>query len=320
MCTPLSQPESPALLFVSGLNQPRGMAFDAEGNLYVAEAGARIVATSGEEPADLNHSGRLLRIDANGHITTVAEGLPYTYSPASGDAGVTDVAILDDSLYLLTGEGYDDQLSRTLFRLTAAQTLQPVAGFLNFAIGMASSTEQVIGSVTSNPYSLAVAPDGSAFYIADGATGRILRVTDNGQIRVFAELPGMPPLAGMTFGPDGNLYVAMFSLLPHLPGSGELWAADPSGKLTLVLKDLTMPIDVAFDAAGALYLLEFGAGPQADRPYIPGGGRLLRIAEDGTRAILLDHLDYPTSLAFSPAGDLYIATGEPSARRARAQF
>src|SRR3954470_18612308 len=63
--------------FATGLNQPRGMAFDAAGNLFVAEAGALDpAATSGSLP-EINHSSRVLRIDTRRHVTTVVDGLPY---------------------------------------------------------------------------------------------------------------------------------------------------------------------------------------------------------------------------------------------------
>jgi sugar lactone lactonase YvrE len=154
---------------------------------------------------------------------------------------------------------------------------------------------------------MVAAPDGSLLYVADGASGRVLRVALDGKISVFAELPGMPPLAGLEFGPDGRLYVADFSAGPHAPGSGAIWAADRSGKLTPAAAGLTMPIDVGFDATGALYVLEFSDGKRPAQPYAAGLGRLLRIERDGTRTVVLERLNYPTAMAFSRTGDLYIA-------------
>jgi len=113
----------------------------------------------------------------------------------------------------------------------------------------------------------------------------------------------------MAFGPDGRLYMAMFSLRPHLPGSGAVWSADSSGQLAIAVQGLTMPIDVGFAASGAMYVLEFGQSAQPDRLYPSESGRLLRISEDGAPVVVLDRLNYPTALAFSPTGDLYIAVG-----------
>jgi sugar lactone lactonase YvrE len=163
-------------------------------------------------------------------------------------------------------------------------------------------------AIAANPYAMVSAPDRRALYVADSASGRVLRVTLDGDIRVFAELPNMPPLTGLAFAPDGKLYFADFSTLPHAPGSGAIWAADPSGKLAVAVGGLTMPIDVGFDSAGTMYVLEFGDGRQRGQPYADGG-RLLRIEGDETQTVVLDRLNYPTAMAFSRTGDLYIAVG-----------
>ena len=130
----------------------------------------------------------------------------------------------------------------------------------------------------------------------------------------------MPPLTGLAFGSDGRLYFADFSALPHAPGSGAIWAADSAGKLMPAVTALTMPIDVGFDNAGALYVLEFSDGRRPAQPYAAGLGRLLRIERDGARTVVLDRLNYPTAMAFSRAGDLYIAVNGPGVRQNRALF
>jgi sugar lactone lactonase YvrE len=286
--------------FASGLNQPRGMAFDEAGDLLVAEAGTRAT------PAGGSPFGRVVRIDPRSKLSVAADRLPFTYLPQYGDVGVADVAIVDGTLYLLTGEGRD-ALARSVLRVLPDRSVQPVASLLNFAA--AGLPRDLIGSgiVAANPSAMVASPDGSALYVADGASGRVIHVTLDGGIRLFAELPGMPPLTGLAFGPDGRLYFANFSVLPHSPGSGAIWAADSAGALAVAAEGLTMPIDVGFDAAGSMYVLEFSDGRRPSQPYAAGLGRLLRIERDGARTVVLDRLNYPTSMAFSRAGDLYIA-------------
>jgi sugar lactone lactonase YvrE len=311
-------PRPAAEPFATGLNQPRGLAFDDAGVLYVAEAGALDPQAAAQSPVATNRSSRVLRIDPSRQIATVVDGLPFThYTEAGTDIGAADVALLGGSLYVLTGEGYDERLSRAVLRVVPGAPPQPVASVQNFAMA-GSRLSQMIGAnaIAANPYAMVAAPDGSAFYVADGASGRVLRVMLDGSIMVFAELPNMPPLTGLAFGPDGRLYFADFSPLPHTPGSGAVWAAQPSGKPAIVAAGLTMPIDVGFDAAGAMYVLEFGDGRPAEQPYTGGSGRLLRVERDGTRTVVLDQLNYPTAMAFSHAGDLYIAlSGAFSASR-----
>jgi DNA-binding beta-propeller fold protein YncE len=296
-------------LFATGLNQPRGMAFDEAGNLYVAEAGALAPGDAGPVAPIINRSSQVARIAPNGQVTTLLAGLPFTNYVAAGDIGATDVALLAGDLYILTGEGYDDQLSRAVLRLAPDGSPQPVASIRQFveAIAPPDSRMSAGESYAANPYAMLATPDGQALYISDGASGRLLYLGLDGSMRMFAELPDNPPLTGLAFGPDGQLYVALLSALPLAPGNGAIWRVDPSGALAVAVSGLTLPIDVSFDAAGTMYVLEFGAVGPAARPYVAGSGRLLRIGPDGAPSVLLEQLNYPTAMVFSGKGDLYIA-------------
>ena len=303
--TPSISPEP----FVVGLNLPRGLTFDEADNLIVVEAGTRAIDADDASPTYTNHSSRVLLVTPNRQITIVANGLPFAYLPALGTGvGATDVAVMAGARYVLTGEG-PDPLSRSVLRIAPGDLPTPIANISNFAAKGVSSDLMNSGVIRANPYALVAAPDGSALYMTDGASGRVLRITLDGTIHTFAELPDSPPLAGLGFGPDGRLYFTAFSPLPHVPGSGAVWVADASGTVARVVAGLTMPIAVGFDASGAMLVLEFGDGRQSQRLYVAGVGRLLRIASNGRRTTLLDHLNYPTAMAFSHAGDLYIAVG-----------
>jgi hypothetical protein len=95
--------------------------------------------------------------------------------------------------------------------------------------------------------------------------------------------------------------------LPLAPGNGAVYVIEGEGSLTTVVTGLTLPIDVGFDLAGAMYILEFGDGGTPAQPYTPASGRLLRLPTSGRPVVILDQLNYPTAMAFSPGGDLYIA-------------
>ena len=53
---------------------------------------------------------------------------------------------------------------------------------------------------------------------------------------------------------DGSFYVTLFSGCPHTSNSGELVAVDSSGQQRTVAGGLNMPIDVAVDAAGSIWI------------------------------------------------------------------
>ena len=255
------------------------MALEADGSLLVAEAG--VVGPADEDtPVEINTSGRVLRITPARQIEVLADGLPFTHDAASGtDVGPADVALLQSERFLLTREGHAP-LSRLLLRLTPGAPPQQVVSVLNFAMRDILLAKMVGGAgVQANPFAMAATPQGGAFFLSDGASGRVLRACLDGAITVFAEVPGMPPLTGMAFGPDGRLYVAVFSVLPHTPGTG------------------------------ALYVLEFGDGRSPREPYAAGAGRLLWITADGARRVVLSHFDHPTWMLFTPTGNLLIAVG-----------
>ncbi len=294
--------------FAAGLNQPRGLAFDAEGNLYVAEAGMIDADADTRSAPIISHSSRVLRFSPDGQRATVVDGLPFTNYAAAGDVGATDVLVLDGTLYVLTGEGYDDQLSRAVLSATRDGLPEPVANLFHFVEQTTTLDSSMgISTLASNPYAMIAAPDGHTVYVSDGASGRVFQVSLDGTIRVFVEVPNKPPLTGLTFGPDSQIYFAVFSALPLAPGNGAIWTADGSGKAAVVVPQLAMPIDVAFDNTGTMYVLEFTSRLNPDELYASDSGRLLRIAQDGTQTVVLDRLNYPTAMTFAPTGDLYIS-------------
>ena len=114
-----SQPGANITVFATGLDNPRGLKFNADGVLYVAEGGRGGTNTTSESqctqvpppvgPYSGGMTARISKISSQGERTTVAEGLPSSQtSPALGGevSGVSDVAFLDGKLYaLLAGAG-----------------------------------------------------------------------------------------------------------------------------------------------------------------------------------------------------------------------
>lgn len=307
---------STSQLLVSGLNQPRGLVFGADGDLYVAEAGLIDLQADDRSTPIISHSSRVSRISPDGQRTTVIGGLPFTNYRAAGDVGAADVAMLGGTLYVLTAEGYDDELSRSVLRVTHQGRSESVANIFRF-VERTTIFDSAMGisTLATNPHSMVAAPDGRGLYVTDGATGRVFHIMLDGTIRVLVELPNKPPVTGLTFGPDGRIYFALFSALPLGTTNGAIWVTDMNGEAAVAIPELTLPIDVAFDAEGTMYVLEFTDRLVPEVLYAHDGGRLLRIAKDGAPSVVLDKLNYPTAMTFGPTGDLYIslngAFGEP---------
>lgn len=316
----------PASTVASGLSNPRGLNFAPNGELFVAEAGKGGPGPCVPSPVPGNgnrcygETGALTRIIPNeaapaGSFQRVLTGLPsLVLGNGIVEGGATDVAFLGSAPYVLLGLGGNpvvrDQLGGkaamlgTLLQATPSGQYKMVADIA----GQEAIDNPAGGPIDSNPYGLLVQP--GRRIVADAGANALFENLANRTTSVFAT-PTIPDgrdsvPTTVVEGPDGAVYVGLLTGGPFFVGTAPVLRISSDGSsIETYAAGFTAIIDIAFDAGGALYVLEAIRGVP---PFPPGFGvgRLLRQCPGGARSELLAGLTFPGGVAIGPDGAAYL--------------
>ncbi|MCW3091618.1 MAG: inlA [Ferruginibacter sp.] len=221
--------------FVTGLNGPTGLAFNASGNLFVAE----------------QYTGSIRKITPAGVITSFVTSLN------------TPMAIaFDASANLYVAQ----QSTGVVSKITTTGVVSSFASGLGSAVGLAFNTSgdlfvsdqsgNLIKKVTplrvvssfatglNRPQGLAFNASGILF-VPEQSNNLIKKVTSAGIVSSFAT--GLSGPTGLAFDASGNLYVAdQFS--------STIKKITPAGVVSTFVSGLSSPMWIAFDATGNLFV------------------------------------------------------------------
>ena len=286
----------------AGLYHPAGLALLPDGGVLIAEAGGH-----GERSAGVS----LLRPD--GSLGRLVSGIPNTFShnnlisaPALAVApsgGEIIVAIGGAQLYSLPSENAR-QLPARAYRPADLQRRQSERGsvFLLHPFDIAFDR-------AGAPLVTDAAGDGLLLEGGDGSLSywRRFDALDNPR-ESGGRLDALP--TGLARVGDA-FYVTLFSGCPHVDNGGELVAVGDDGRQRTIVDGLNMPIDVALDAAGAVWILEHGAAPAGEACFYDledeaASGRLSRINAAGALETVAAGLHFPVSVLPMPDGSLYV--------------
>jgi sugar lactone lactonase YvrE len=334
------------------LNQPNGGAIDASGRLVLTEGGSHSLrawdgqslttlgggtqgfAGDGGPLADARFSdptglavdgaftwildslnGRIRRVDASGTITTVVGSGTAVHFLGADPVAPADYQVPKGAALIIGPEHrpiWDTPRLNQIHRLRADGQVELLAGGTKAGDGGDGGPARA--ALFNNCLGLALGPDG-ALYVADAGNMRIRKITGLGagqepQIESFMGKPTLETFAALAAAP---------------PAAGDRRSLP-----------LLAPLDLAFDAAGNLYVAELGtlympmissAIPGLDQlpPIAP---RIRKIAPDGAVTTVAgpggkvladptadDALVLPTGLLFDRQGRLVILDSGANAVR-----
>ena len=301
---------------MTALHNPRGLAIDNDGSVYVAEAGqggtAPCAIFSGEPVLRCyGPTGRISRL-RDGVQEVVADGLPSN-APAGGNGAVgpASLAIEGNHLFVTDGLGANP-LNPAIepFRALGQGTLIKVhpGSHWNVVTDISAfeATNNPVGPADSNPYGLI---DVGGHRVLTDAGGNDLLEVHGNHVELLATFPSRPQRSTdavpttVAQGPDGSYYVGELSGAPFNVGAANIYRV--SGRqATVYCSGFSFIISIAWGPDGHLYVLQL-----ASAPGLNGPGILYRIDPGCSKTPVVTDLFTPGGLAFGADSAAYITQG-----------
>ena len=326
-------------VIATGLNNPRGLNFGADGALYVAEAGSGGVGPCGPGPEGnrcYGTSGSITRIDPqDDSATRVLMNLPSLASPDGSFAtGIHDLSFqgLGNTVFTTGFGGHPSDRTANFgaagmgfARLGRMNALGKVA-LIHDLGGYEMENNPTGDEVDSNPYGTLALPGRTVF--ADAGGNALNQISARGIASTLSTFPDRmvlaPPFlelpAGTLIpmdtvpttvaqGPDGAFYVGQLTGFPFPVDDALIYRVPANGGTpTVHAGGFTSVIDIAFGPDGSMYVVELAKNGLL-AAFIDGdwSGALIRVAPDGLRTELATGLlTAPGGVAIGSDGAVYV--------------
>jgi hypothetical protein len=325
---------------MTGLDNPRGLAFAKNGALYVAEAGR-----GGTGPCQVlrgvtacyGPTGRISRY-WKGHQKAVVTGLP-SYVTATDATGPHDLTVHGHKALITLGWGENPALRNTPPSSIWQQFGHLVRANLNGKGKWKLSTDVSAfeatanpggGPLDTNPYGILGLKKQHAL-VTDAGGNDLLDVSKKAVslVALFpsrsttpahsgcASPPGFGPSTdsvptSVAVGPDGAYYVGELTGAPFCSGNANVYRVPPGMPPGLVTtpycSGFTTIIDLAWGPDGYLYVLEHSTGPA----FFAVPGDVVRVGPGCAKTTVVSGLNRPGSLAFGRDSKLYVSINSTS--------
>lgn len=308
----------PSAAIEEGIIEIYGEGFDSENyasnTVMIDHSKARILFLSEEKI--------VVRVPSNvngGEVIVKRSGVGEDYSKIilgfkiADDIHSVDNPVIDkEGNWYVTFSGRRDEIPPiSVFKITPEGVITPYIRNIKNATSMAfdskgilyvsSRFEGIVYKVNS-PNDITVfaenlgVPTGIAInkndYVFVGdRTGKVYKISPEGEVSLFVELPESLIAYHLAFDPDDNLFVS----IPGISSLGSIYMVDPFGKAVLFYGGFGRPQGIAFDKKGNLYICENKVGEsalwclstQGELNKIVSASSLIGVAFDGRGNIAL---------------------------------
>jgi hypothetical protein len=299
-----------AEVLLSGLSSPKALTIDTDGNPIVGQGA-------------FGPPGPILEYVLRGSDRGTTIEL-------FGATNVVDIAIGSDNAGWAIGGDL------ILYRADMDGTIDAVLDIPAYQETDPDPVNQDGFAAESNPYGLAVLPDGDAL-VADAANNDLLRVQPDGDTTTVArfdvERIGPDDLTAeavpttVAVGPDGMAYVGELKGYPFAPGTSHVWRIDPDAEgafcsvdtpdpdCSVYAEGFTAINDIAFNQrTGRLYVYELAAdGVLAFEEGFESGdfppAVLLKVKAHKRTELAAGQLSQPGGVSVADDGTVFVTDG-----------
>jgi hypothetical protein len=307
----------------TGLDNPRGLAFDRHGTLYVAEAGhgGPVCIKLGDEGTSCAGLTGGISAIRHGRASRIVDHLISLADPnGTASLGAAAVATRGHRLYAQIGtnsralppqappgavlNAARRELGRTIHVSGRGWSTIASTGDADYDWTARHKQLQPDQFPDANPNGLAVR--GRTLYVADAGANLLATVNRRGRVSTLAYFP-VPPKSPTDAVPtcvanarDGSLYVGELLGGTVAPGNARVWQVWPDGRARVKWTGFTGIQGCGFDDRGSFYVTEF----QAKGMFGPDpSGAVVRIRPNGTRTTFgTGSLFFPSGFAYHDGG------------------